>query len=176
MSYSLVPYLVDLPKLRSAVGSKDAALIAAVRRKSPQRFDADEYPLTLGQALTHLVMGEKLAKDDAHQYGYALEKLAAHLGKRLDFDLWSGVRWEAMEDSGVAPVMKSGPPVKLPKIRGGFPVIGFLDRGEIAERVRRMGDEGLTHDDEELEELLKEFEAWLRTAAKAKQDLLLFYY
>ena len=175
MSYTLVPYMIDLDRLRAAVGSKDAALVEAVRSKGPEQFDSDEYDLTLGQALTQLVMGEKLGRDDTHQYGYALEKLAAHLGRRLPLDLWSGVRWAAMEDSGVAPIMDSGPPVNLPKI-DDFPTIGYLPREQIADMVGKMGDEGLTNEDEELEELLKEFEAWLREAAKAKQDLLLFYY
>jgi hypothetical protein len=39
-----------------------------------------------------------------------------------------------------------------------------------------MGTEGLTHDNEDLAELLKEFEGWLRTAAEAKQDIVFFYY
>ncbi len=42
--------------------------------------------------------------------------------------------------------------------------------------VTPMGEEGLTDDDEDLEELLKEFEEWLRAADSAKEDLLLFYY
>jgi hypothetical protein len=175
MSYSLVPYIVDLAKLRAAIGSKDAKLIETIRKKDPEKFDSGKDGLTLGEALSQLVMGEKLGKKAAHQYGYALETLAKHLGKPLPLDLWCGVRWEAMEDSGVARIMESGSPVKLPKIPD-FPGIGFLERNKIADMVRKMGDEGLTNEDEELEELLREFEAWVRAAAKAKQDLLLFYY
>jgi hypothetical protein len=166
--------MVDLAKLRAAVGSKDAKLVESVRKKDPKKFNSGR-DLALGQALTQLVMGETPGKRETHQYGYAMEMLAKHLGKPLRLDLWSGVRWDAMEDSGVAPIMQNGSPVKLPKIPD-FPVIGFLERDKIADMVGKMGDEGLTNEDEELEELLKEFEGWLRTAAKAKQDLLLFYY
>jgi hypothetical protein len=128
MSYSLVPYMIDLAKLRAAIGSKDAKLIESIRKKNPEKFDSDEYDdLTLGQALTQLVMGEKLGKKATHRYGYALEKLAEHLGKRLPLDFWSGVRWAAMVDSGVAPIMRGGPPVELPKIPD-FPGIGFFER------------------------------------------------
>jgi len=175
MSYSFVPYMIDLGKLRAAIASKNVKLIASIRKEDPKRFDSEQYDLTLGQALTQLVMGERLGDKATHQYGYALEKLARHLGKPLPLDLWCGVRWEAMEGSGVAPIMESGPPVKLPKIPD-FPSIGFLERDKIAQMVKKMGAEGLTNEDEELEELLKEFEGWLREAEKAKQDLLFFYY
>lgn len=175
MSYCLEPYMIDLSKLRAAIGSKDTKLIEAIRKKAPERFDSDEYELTLGQALTQLVMGDKLGKKAPHQYGYALEKLAKHLGKWLPPDVWGGVRWAAMEDSGVARIMEGGSPVRLPRILD-FPVIGFLERDQIASMVKKMGNEGLTHENKELEELLKEFETWLRKAAKAKLDLLFFYY
>ena len=45
--------------------------------------------------------------------------------------------------------------MNLPRIRD-FPIIGFLERQEIADMVRKMGDEGLTNEDEELDEMLKE--------------------
>ena len=175
MSYSLVPYQIDLAKLRDAVGGQDTQLIESIRAQDPERFDSDEYELSLGEALKQLVMGEELGTTATHQYGYALEKMADHLGQRLPFDLWCGVRWAAMEDSGVAPILESGPPVPLPKIPD-FPGIGFLERDKIATMVTTMGEEGLTDDDEDLEELLKEFEEWLRAADRAKEDLLLFYY
>lgn len=176
MSYTLVPYMIDLAKLRATIGSKDAGLIKSIAKKDPKIFAADNYePVTVGQACEHLVMGGKLVKKAGHQYGYALAKLAEHVGKRLSIDMWSGVGWAAMEDSGVARIMESGPPVKLPKIND-FPVIGFLDSGRVTDMVEKMGDEGLTNENDELEELLKEFEAWLRKTAKAKKDLLLFYY
>ena len=175
MSYTLIAYMIDLPQLRSAVGGKDAALVRAVRKTNPAKFDADEDGLSLGDALEQLVMGREPGKKATHQYGYALEHLCRHLGKMVPVDLWSGVRWEAMEDSGVAEIMNSGPPVKLPKIPD-FPLIAFLDRTQVADRVKRMGAAGLTHEDEELQEMLGEFEGWLRAAAKGKKDLVFFYY
>lgn len=175
MSYTLQPYMVDLARLRATIGSKDARLIESIYKTDPEKFDYDGYDLTLRQALTQIVMGEKLGAEATHQYGYALKELAKHLGKPLPLDLWCGVRWEAMEDSGIAMVMKSGPPVELPAIPD-VPCIGFLERDKIADMITRMGDEGLTNDNDELEELLKEFEGWLREAAEARQDLLFFYY
>ena len=184
MSYSLVPYFVDLDQLRRVVGSKDETLIAAVHASDPARFDDaggendDGYgeELSLGAALSQLVMGEKLNKSHAHQYGYALERVCEHVGQRLTCNLWCGVRWAAMEDTGVDAILtRSGPPVKLPPIPD-FPTIGYLDRQEVRAMVEQMGEEGLGHEDAELRELLKEFEGWLREAAGSGKDLILFYY
>jgi hypothetical protein len=60
MSYSLIPYLVDLDQLRTAVGSKDEALLAAIATSNPDAFqgDEDDDEITVGQALRHLVTGE----------------------------------------------------------------------------------------------------------------------
>jgi hypothetical protein len=175
VSYVLVPYLIDLAKLRSAVGSKDLALVEAIRKTDPEKFDLRDDDLTLGDALSQLVMGEKLGRKATHQYGYALIRLCEHLGQRLDADEWSGVRLAALQDSGVAALMQSGPPVKLPK-NPDVPLVGFLERAQVAEMVSKMGDEGLTHDDEDLQELLTEFEGWLRAAVKAKRDIVLFFH
>lgn len=175
MSYSLVPYVIDLAQLRAAIGSRNQSLIAAIVEKHPRQFESPDSELPLEQALTQLVMGEELGETATHQYGYALELLADQLGQKLPFDLWSGIRWDAMEDSGVASIMDSGPPVSLPAI-SDFPNIGYIEQDKIAQMVAAMDDEGLTNDVPDLEELLKEFEGWLRMAAQAKKDLLFFYY
>jgi hypothetical protein len=176
MSYVLTPFMIDLSKLRAAVGSKDAALVRAIRASKPEKFEKvdQQGDLSLGDALSRLVMGDKLGQDQAHQYGYALEALCHHLGEVIWPDVWGGVRWAAMEDTGVDAVMESGPPVPLPPIND-FPTIGFLEAAEIRRRVEEMGDEGLTNDDEDLQELLEEFEGWLRTAASKGKDLVFFY-
>jgi hypothetical protein len=95
--------------------------VRSIRATKPQRFDDREYELTLGDALSQLVMGEKLATKATHQYGYALEELCKHFGQFLPVDQWGGVRWDAMEDSGVAGVMASGPPGVAPRRRGSGP-------------------------------------------------------
>lgn len=175
MSYSLVPYMVDLDKVRKAVGSGDADLVEQIRNSDPQRFGDDGEDLSLGTALQQLVMGEPLIEEHGYQYGYALEQLVKHLGKELPLDLWCGVRWAAVADSGVEPILMSGSPVPLPEIPD-FPTIGHLPREMIISAVAKMGDEGLGHANPELLELLKEFETWMREAAREKLDIVLFYY
>ncbi|MGN6627423.1 MAG: DUF7691 family protein [Tepidisphaeraceae bacterium] len=177
MSYSLVPYLVDLPAVIAAVGSNDSALINAIERSNSRRFNADEFDdgMTIGDAVRQLVNATPRRDVSGHLYGYAFETLCNQLGKALPSDLWCGVRWATMEDSQVAQIMKSGSPVSLPPIQD-FPMIGYLTRKTIQSLVHRMGTEGLTNANKELQELLREFESWLREAARVDRDLVFFYY
>ena len=177
MSYCLIPYMIDLAQLRSAVGGKDAGLVRAIRSSNPEKFDDPDprYPLTLGDALSHLVMGEPNNPKVPHQYGYALEVLCQRLGQGLGCDMWGGVRFAALDDSGVGTVMGSGPPVTLP-VNRDVPVIGYLDRQQVATAVAEFPAGGLTNDDEDLQELVTEYEGWLRRVAAAGKDLVLFFY
>jgi hypothetical protein len=209
VSYSLNPYLVDLDALARAVGSKDESIIAAVTARDPEAFaedDGDDEEISLGRALRDLVMGNPPVEESAHQYGYALEQLCDHLGKRLDGeDVWEGIRWEVLEATGMEEIMERKPPVPLPKT-DDFPAIGHLTAAEIAEMTARLSQgplttaapsgrkrkptprawltnrilRAITHrqalSDADLRELLDEFANWLREAAARKQGLVFFYY
>ncbi len=177
MSYVLMPFMIDLSKLRAAVGSKDAALVQAIRAHNPEEFTKvdRERGLSLGDALSRLVMGEKLGNEKTYQYGYALEALCRHLGEVIRPDTWGGVRWAAMEDTGVEAVMESGPPVPLPP-NDDFPTIGYLEVGDIRRRLKEADGNGMTNPDSDLQELLTEFEGWLRQAASNGKDLIFFYH
>lgn len=179
MSYSLIPILIDLPKLRSAIGSKDQTLFEAIRNRDPERFDDNYYELPLGKAVRQLVMGEELdaGSPDTHQYGYALKELCEWFGTVLPFELWDSVHWAVIEATNVSAVLRqTGSPIDIPKNPEDFPVIGHLERGRIQGLVQQMGDEGLTHNEPGLQELLKEFEGWLRHASAENKDLVLFYH
>jgi len=141
MSYTLVPYLVDLDELRRVVGSGDAALLERARERAPDTFaeperDEDDEEVSVGTALRHLVMGEPPQADSAHQYGYALEHLCAVLGRGLDAGWWEAIRWPVLDATGMSEVLDSGPPVPLPKI-ADFPRIGFLEPPAIAALAAR---------------------------------------
>jgi hypothetical protein len=147
MSYTVTPYLIDLEVLRRAVGSKDEAFLSAVIQGDPDRFRGEEAggdKVSLGRALRHLVMGETPEPKWAYQYGYALEQLCRHLGEPLPGDLWSGIHWEVVEETGLDELFdRSGPPVPLPPT-ADFPTIAFLGAGEIAATVAGLGDGHLT--------------------------------
>lgn len=147
MSYNLVPFLVDLDQLRGAIGSKDTTLLAALQRANPDAFqyDEDDEGISLGQALKHLVMGERPDPASAHQYGYALMELCGHLGEEVaERDLWSSIRWEVLESTGADQLLsQTGPPVPLLPM-DDFPVMGHLQAAEIAALVAKLGNGRVT--------------------------------
>jgi hypothetical protein len=179
MSYVLSPFLVDLVKLRKAVGSRDESLLAAVidGNSGPFQITEEEYAgqVSPSLALRQLVMGEKLDQDSAAQYGFALELLCGHLGEEILPDAWGGISWGAVEATGLDDVlMGSGPPVPLPPMPG-FPVIAYMTAEAAAGRVSELDDAHAIHDDEELQELLEEYKGWLREAALKTKDVVFFY-
>jgi hypothetical protein len=143
MSYSLIPYVVDLDQLRNAVGSKDEALISALIAGDPERFqdeDPDDEEISLGKALRQLIMGEPLDAGSAHQYGYALKELCGHLGEEVaERDLWESIHWEVLESTGADELLnQSGSPVPLPRIES-FPNIGHLRAADVTALVAKLG-------------------------------------
>lgn len=144
MSYSLVPYLVDLEQLRRAIGCKSEALLAEVIAGNPDVLrdeESDDEELSLTQALRHLVMGEPPEAGSAHQYGYALMELCRHLGEELpERDLWESIHSDVLEATGADELLsRTGPPAPLPKI-DNFPYIGHLEAAQIAALVDRLGE------------------------------------
>ncbi len=69
---------------------------------------------------------------------------------------------------------KTGSPVPIPDT--DFPAIGHWTAEEIAAKVSELGDHHLTSDNDELQELLKEYEGWLRSAAAKGKAIVFFYY
>jgi hypothetical protein len=210
LSYTLVVYLLDLDELRRAVGSRDEALLSAVIADDPEAFEPEEpdpddrEEIPPGEALRHLVMGEKHDPGSAHQYGYALEHLCRHLGRRLEGGWWESIRWTVLQATGMEEIL-AGPPVPLPP-NDSFPVIGFLTPEQVrplAEKLREgplktaassgrrrrrgfrewMADwilARITHrqpmTDEDVREGLDEYGEWLRTADSEGKSLVFFYY
>jgi hypothetical protein len=140
-----------------------------VHNDEPGQRDKD-----VERALRQLVMGEHLEEDAGSQYGYALELLCRHFGEVILPDAWGGVRWMAVEDAGLADILtRTGPPVSMPDTEGF--TIGHLTAAEVAAKVSELGNAHLTSDNDELQELLDEYEGWLRTAA-SKQKAIVFFY
>jgi hypothetical protein len=178
MSYALVPYLIDLKKLTAAAGSKDKRLVDAVVKAHLKAFEESGSggEKSLRDALTELVMGDELDSDYGHVYGYALEKVCRHLGKRLDVQYWDATRTDALEDTGVERLLEeSGSPVPLPRIFD-FPSIGHIPADKIKATLKDMRERLDDCGDADLRDLLKEFVSWLEDALSQKKALMLFYY
>jgi hypothetical protein len=179
MSSVLTPFLVDLKSLRQAVGSRDESLIAAVIEKNPDLFRPQDpeydHGIPASLALRHLVMGESPNTDEqsAGKYGFALEALCNYLGERILPDCWGGVSWLALADSGVEDVLtRSGPPVPLPDLQGAM-TIGHLTAAEVAAELSKTDRPEI--DDEDLQELVDEYQGWLQKAASKKKDVVFIY-
>jgi hypothetical protein len=178
MSYSLIPYAVDLKKLRAAVGSKEQALVQAVIHGNAKLFkqQGEAGELSLREALEQLVMGSDLDGDWGHVYGYALEQLCRHLGTPLKVEGWIGVHWEIMEMFQLDQLLKdSGPPVELPFI-ADFPTIGHIRAKDLPRVLRDVQERKADATDADLRGLLGELEGWLKKARAGAKDLVLFYY
>jgi hypothetical protein len=171
MSSSLAAYVIDLAKLRAAIGSRDRGLIDAIRGK----YDADWLDVTVGEALEQLVNGDPLPREGTGEHGVALELLSAHVGTRLKGNWWGSIKLVALEEAGVEGYVTNGPPVPLPTdVCAGGPMMGHLTREVIRDLVADADRLFPKDADEDLKLLRNEFEGWLRTAASQDKDLVFF--
>jgi hypothetical protein len=182
MSYTLMAHLIDIPKLKKLVGSKDDLLLTAIKEHSEEfdeedeEEDDDDDELTLLSALRQLIMGEMLDPNEAHQYGYAIVELCDYLGERLESDAWSGVRWEAIEQCGLESLLtKSGAPVDLPP-NDAFPRVGHIRREEVESYLAAARQRSEKTGGGAIGELLEEYIGWLEDAADQGKDVVFFYY
>ncbi len=115
MSVGTFGYLIDLDRLRSAVGSNDPELRLAIEGRFADDFRHSEEvvaahhhgQLTLRQALSDVIAGNVPA-DSEVEHLLAFEILCKFLGERLDDD----DRLGDLEDLEIPTcLLKSGPPV-----------------------------------------------------------------
>jgi hypothetical protein len=179
MSYVLTAYIVDIPKLKSVIGSKDESIVETIIEENPETFEDEEEfddDVLLSEALRHLIMDEERNSDEAHQYGYALREICGHCGELQGSDAWNGVRWAAVEECGLVELMtKTGPPVELPPNDDG-PHIGHLRREQIRDHLQAAQKRAEKAHDSDARSLLKEYSAWLEEAASRNLDLVFFYH
>lgn len=180
VSYVLIPYLVDLREIESVIGCKDASIVDAVKTVNSEKHaaggDEGEEHIPLSHAIRHLIMGEPLIPDSAHQYGYALQEICAYKGEVILPDYWSGVRWDAVEECGLEDLFtKSGSPVKMPPTPD-FPVIAHIKRDDLAAHLRSAEDRKAGFNDDDLIGLLNEYIGWLEAAQTSNKDIVLFYH
>lgn len=139
MSYSVMFYAVDVPKLQAVYGSNDERLLKQVLKARSEDLDEndeffEDYEVEVDSrtALRRIFSGEAPQGDRsvAAMYGYVLKILCEHLGQFVGGDLYS-TRILPIESK----LMENGPPIPIPVDPGDFPEIGHLTKeGILAER------------------------------------------
>jgi hypothetical protein len=146
------------------------------------RCDSDE-DLTRGwedgeiseeQAAAELVEGRVSQPQQAHQYGYGLERLCQLLGKRLATIEGKGGMLRALKLN--TPLSQERSPVTLPE-RDDFPTIGYLTADEVEHEVERLRELDLSFPKSaEIEEGRQTFFRCLMAAANKRAGIVSFYY
>jgi hypothetical protein len=166
-------YLVDLDRLRSAVGSKDARLLAFLEEKHADFLLQEEERITLygegeheispREALRRLIEGD-IPPDSYAGCIAAFEILCTHVGERLDDEDLLGDLWDLDIETAL---LRSGPPIPLAGLEDR---IGFLTVDQAADEFERLKDRDLSHPDEDIEaarEKLRYFIEQARSRGKA---------
>lgn len=144
MSYSVMFYAVDVPKLQAIYGSNDKALLEDILKAQSEELDDnddffEDYDLEIDSrsALRNIFEGTVSREDlsTAAMYGYVLKILCEHLGEFAGSDLYS-TRILPIESK----LMANGPPIPIPDDTGDFPEIGFLTKEEIQAERKAAAD------------------------------------
>jgi hypothetical protein len=126
------------------------------------------------QAAAELIEGWVSKPQQAHQYGYGLERLCQLLGSRLATIEGKRGMLQALKLN--TPLSKERSPVSLPQ-RDDFPVIGYLTADEVECEVERLRKLDLSSPKRAaIEEGRKTFFRCLKEAAKRRTSLVAFYY
>ena len=202
----MTPYAARLDKLRAACGSQDRTLLDSVIRKCGRDFEQfdemgenlveyhdDAEPITMREALEHLIMGGGYNPRAGFLYGFGLQFLCQTIGTTLPHDHWCSLRgwsWFPEVDDTLTALgvpeerlrvrvhlIGRGSPVPIPPIEADeAPSIGYLTLDEI-KAVGETFDEAkvLAIGDEPMREGLSEVLAWFRRCLKTKRDLVCFH-
>jgi len=193
MGYPYSAFAVDLKKLASVAGSKDARLEAAIRKKFAKRFaenaewfadDIGAGAPTLDVAVAEIIAG-KTPKRSKHgfQYGYAVEVLTQHLGKRIDEDelgLGAGDAIEPFLKRAKRPsfdkLTRNGVfPLPIPR-PADFPDISTMTPKDIATLAAALDAIAPLVEDDPAKEVADALRSWCTRATKRKGGLVLFAY
>lgn len=131
MSYSVMFYAVDVPKLQAVYGSNDQALLDEVLTSRKEgieendEFFADyELEVTTSGALRNIIAGNVDVQDrqSGALYGYTLKMLCEHMGEFVGGDIYN---------TRILPItsklMDNGSPIAIPEPED-FPEIGHLTK------------------------------------------------
>lgn len=193
MGYSFNVYSVELAKLKKVWGSEDETLKKALLKKQKAAIAendenwadeiADEEVPSLTTAIDDIFAGEAQHEDSGFQYGYALEVICKHLGKRIDEEEFT---WF---DEFLDPLLKKRKQPSVEKLLGrnvypmpipepdDFPEIGTIDTKGIAALAKALDAiEDDAEDNDDVTEILVEVRKWIASAKQAKRQIVWFVY
>jgi hypothetical protein len=194
MGYSITPIAVDLGQVSGVIGSKNKQLVSDLAKKYGAEFEMfdEDLELTMQDALTQMVMGERYDEELGFLYGYALKFICRHLGYYLPNQWWSAMPSgsayveeadKALKEVGVSEevltvggLIYSGSPVRLPIVYD-FPRIGYMRAKEIDSALNVFAEDTLaTVKDDGIRSSLSELWGWLLACTEEKLDLVCFYH
>lgn len=198
MSYGLMAYAVDVPRLRALLGSRDQEAFEALNEKLDAgsidemiegQLDGEPGPRA-SDILRQMVFGEPYDPRLGFAYAYVFQQLCNHYGEFLDNSAWLPIPMKfidqvgrALERAGVPTevftvecLRSDKAPIPLPPI-DDFPSIGWLAEDEVgpaAEALAKADMNAISDDDErESAEALRE---WIQHCAEERRALVCFGY
>lgn len=160
MSYSVTPYLVRIDDITKTIGSNNRELmVAALKRKAKEEgekfdentLDSPLVPMNEDEmddddwnswntvaAVKALVNGD-LSNEliSGSQYGYALETLCAHLGKRSEIQSLESVHFSHDFTSYWGWFFSDQPLIPFSEYNDDFPTIGYLRLDKLPAEIQR---------------------------------------
>lgn len=119
-------FAVDLPKLRTVIGSNDSSLIDAI-------LSTDHRMTPEGQtALREIVAGACAPVEETiHEYGYALEAICGYLGEAIGSDVYN-----VADHPYQSRLVANRCPVEIPVDENKFPEIGYLELSQLETELK----------------------------------------
>jgi hypothetical protein len=187
MSSSVNVFVVELDKLRRAIGSHDRQLIEAIQ-EDQERFLAsiddidDEAELKCAQAVEHLIAGNPSDDCPGYLYGYAVEAICRQLGHELPniCPIAGATDWLAEVDAALkihqVPLQLSALvfgkcPVEIPQ-PDDCPCIGVWSPQSIPPALAALQGIELLGLEREMTETFQDIRGWLTEAAKTPGEAI----
>lgn len=202
MGYGVMAYSTDLESVRRSIGGSNenyAKFLGGKFNAGSTSLNKEIKKITGGgknapkarDLARQMLLGEPLDDRLGFAYAYFLEYLCRTVyGKALPNDAWypSPTSFPEQVDEGLAAagvpeaarfaeaLVWGGPPVPLPVIED-FPMIGWLDREEIAAKLPDLEAAELSRiDDPGVRAAVEQGISWLREARAANRALVCFRY
>jgi hypothetical protein len=166
---------VDLERLRSVVGSKDARLLVSAEEKHCEylgqederirAYGEGEDEVSFREALHRLIEGTIPSNCD-RGYLSAFEMLCAELGERLDDEDLLADLWDLNVETAL---LRPGPPIPLPGLEEH---IGFLTPNQAADEFDGVKERDLSDEDEDIRATREKFRSFLEQARSEGKALV----
>lgn len=197
MGYGAMAWAVDLDRVRSTIGSGDAALVQRYGVSFTDRYDELQQSVqdttsgavTLADVARHMIMAQPYDDRIGYAYGYFLEHLCDRLGTFLDNQAWMPVPVDycervdnALADAGLladgfttSGLVFGGAPVPLPRI-DDFPGIGFREFGTLEEPAQRLSYAATAEIDTGFINAACDVFQWLSQAHSTGRSVVVFFH